>query len=114
MSITVTAVYSYSGTQEDLLAAVLHAIQKMNLIKKNEYKSDNSFSIEASEKMKWLSTSWPVNFKIESAFVNGISKLTVLAESESIPVTQERLTQAKADEFIDLVKAFAPNTNPPN
>ncbi len=114
MSKDVTAAYIYNGTPNTLLSGVLKAIEKMNLTNKYENVIDNSFSIEVSEKMKWLSTNWPIKFKIESSFMNGTSTLVVKASSTLTSYTQEFSNQAKINEFLDLVKTFAPNINKAN
>jgi len=61
--------------------------------------------------MKWISTNWPIKFKIESSFMNGTSTLIVKASSTLTSITQEISNQAKINEFLDLVKTFAPNIN---
>ena len=111
MSKDVTAAYIYNGTPKTLLSGVLKAVEKMNLTAKHENVKDNSFSIEVSEKMKWISTNWPIKFKIESSFMNGTSTLIVKASSTLTSITQEISNQAKVNEFLDLVKTFAPNIN---
>ncbi|MGA2883760.1 MAG: SHOCT domain-containing protein [Halobacteriota archaeon] len=104
-----TAVYTYSGAPKDLLAGVHRAIQKMNLTKKSENINDYTFSIDASEKTKLVSTSWPIHFKIESSFMNGISELNVEASSKLTSITQSHSNKKKTNEFLDLVKGYAPN-----
>jgi hypothetical protein len=43
--------------------------------------------------------------------LNEVSELTVQAGTKLTSITQERSNQAKINEFLDLVKAFAPNIN---
>ena len=114
MSKDVTAAYVYNGIPKTLLSGVLEAIDKMNLKTKHKKEKDGSFSIEVSENMKWLSTNWPIKFNIESSFANGTSKLIVKASSKLTSITQESSNQSKINEFLDLVKTFAPNTNEAN
>lgn len=109
MSKDITVAYNYNGDFSKLKSAVYQAIQKMNLNTKIDYSSDSHISVEVSEKMKWLSTNWPVSFKIESQ--NSDNGLTLVVKVGTIltSYTQEISNQAKINEFIDLVKAFAPN-----
>jgi len=44
-----------------LVSAVRQAAGKMSLITKQENINDSSFSMEASEKMHFISTKWPGN-----------------------------------------------------
>jgi hypothetical protein len=108
MSKDITAVYVYDGDPKTLLGATFKAMDKMKLRVSNQNVRGDSFSMEASEKMKWLTTNWPVKFKISSVYLNGTSTLTVTAGATLTSLTQEFSNQAKVNEFMDLVKAFAP------
>jgi hypothetical protein len=98
MSNNVTAVYVYSGPPSALVSAVRQAAGKMSLITKQENINDSSFSMEASEKMHFISTKWPGKFIIDLAFADGTS-----------PAEQVLRNQAKLNEFMDMIKALAPN-----
>jgi hypothetical protein len=108
MSKDITAVYVYDGDSKTLLGATFKAMDKMRLRVSNQNVRGDSFSMEASEKMKWLTTNWPVKFKIASVYLNGTSTLTVTVGATLTSLTQEFSNQAKVNEFMDLVKAFAP------
>jgi len=116
MSMDATAVYVYKGSPSALLSGVRQAIDKMNLITKNENVNVNSFSLEASEKMGWITTKWTGKFIIKSTFENGSSTLTVTANLNMLlaSVAQGLANQAKLNEFMDLVKSFAPDTKANN
>jgi hypothetical protein len=106
-----TAVYVYNGSLTNLLSAVRKVIEQMKLITKNENINSGSFLLEASEKMGFISTKWPGKFIIKSAFENGNSTLTVTANLNLVlaSVAQGLANQAKLNEFMDLVKSYAPN-----
>ena len=111
MSNNVTAVYVYSGPPSALVSAVRQAAGKMSLITKQENINDSSFSMEASEKMHFISTKWPGKFIIDLAFADGTSTLTVTANLNLVlaPAEQVLRNQAKLNEFMDMIKALAPN-----
>ncbi len=106
------AVYVYKGTPSALLSGVRKAIDSMGLITKNENVNVDSFSLEASEKTGWITNKWPGKFIINSSFENGTSTMTVTANLNMIlgSVAQGLANQAKLNEFMDLVKSYAPNT----
>jgi hypothetical protein len=111
MSNNVTAVYVYSGPPSTLVSAVRQAAGKMSLITKQENINDSSFSMEASEKMHFISTKWPGKFIIDLAFADGTSTLTVTANLNLVlaPAEQVLRNQAKLNEFMEMIKALAPN-----
>jgi hypothetical protein len=109
MSKETTAVYVYNGAEETLLSAIHRAIDTMNLNIKREYAQTESISFEVSEKMKWLTTNWPVSFEIKASLENRQWTLVVRGSSTLTSYTQEFSNQAKVNEFLELVKSFAPN-----
>jgi len=116
MSNDVTAVYVYSDPPTALLSAVRQAIVKMNLLTKLEKVDGNSFSMDAAEKMKFISTKWPGKFIINSSFADGVSTMMVTANLNLTLASAAQIlrNQAKLDEFMDMVKALAPNTKANN
>jgi hypothetical protein len=110
MSKEVTSGYNYRGDFSILVAAVRKAIEKMNLKTNSDKVTDYTLSFEVAEKMKWLSTNWPVKFSVEATNKNGTSTLIVRAKSTLTSFTQEFSNQAKVQEFIELVKLFAPSS----
>ena len=109
MSKQITSGYNYRGDFQLLVAAVRKAIEQMEL--KTEFFSatGTSVSCEVAEKMKWLTTNWPVKFSVEGTYANGASVLMVQASSTLPSITQEFSNQAKIQEFVELVKLYAPS-----
>ena len=111
MSKDATATYTYKGASNTLLSGVLKAIEKMNLTITHESVNDHSFLFEVSEKRKWLSTNWPIKFKIESSFMNGASIMIIKAGPTLTLYRQLIPNQAKINEFLVLVKTSVPDIN---
>lgn len=108
-----TSGYNYRGDFQALLAAVKKAVQQMDLKTSSAKIKSDSFSFEVAEKMRWMSTSWPVKLSIEATDEKGSSLLMVRARSASLPsITQDFSNQAKVQEFVELVKVFAPTSTP--
>ena len=101
--------YGYHGDLNALLGIVEKSITQMDLKVKNKSISDNSFYFTFSERMRWLTTNWPVHFDIKAEKSKGIINLNVQAWAQIFSITQARYTQQKAQEFLDLVKNYAPN-----
>jgi Short C-terminal domain len=111
MSIEATAVYTYNGSAANLLSGVRQAIDSMKLVTGNENVTANAFSLAAANKLGFISTRWPGKFIIKAALAGGMTKMTVTADLNMILATQSQvlMNQAKLNEFMDLVKSFAPN-----
>jgi Short C-terminal domain len=111
MSIDATAVYIYKGSLSDLLSGVRKAIDSMKLVTGNENVTANAFSLVAANKLGFISTRWPGKFIIKAAFANGAANLTVTADLNMFLASQTQVltNQAKLNEFMDLVKSFAPS-----
>jgi hypothetical protein len=108
MSKDVTVGYRHAGNLEDLLSAVKQAIGEMGLVLRNEQASDESFRIEAGERMRWLTTNWPVKFDIKAVREDDCNRLIIHAWASLFSITQEFSTNAKAQEFLGLIKLHAP------
>jgi Short C-terminal domain len=111
MGIEAAAVYVYNGSAANLLSGVRQAIDSMKLVTSNENVTANSFSLVSANKLGFISTRWPGKFIIKAAFAGGITKMTVTADLNMILASQSQvlMNQAKLNEFMDLVKSFAPN-----
>jgi hypothetical protein len=61
--------------------------------------------------MHFISTKWPGKFIIDLAFADGTSTLTVTANLNLVlaPAEQVLRNQAKLNEFMEMIKALAPN-----
>lgn len=110
MSKEISAGYNYRGDFRVLLEAVRKAIEQMKLNTNSSKITDSSFSFEVAEKMKWLTTNWPIKFSIEAIDKNGTSTLIVHARSTLTSITQEFSNKAKVQELVELVKLFAPSS----
>ena len=101
--------YSYQGEKKDLLAGVKKSCEKMSLVLKDESVDENGFSITASQKTNWLSTNWPMKFKITAESVDGTYALLIQGASSMGSITQSANNHAKAQELLSLIRVFAPN-----
>ena len=109
MSKVSTVGYRYLGEPGALLEGVVRAAEQMKLVVHEKKVSDSSFKLAASEKMKWLTTNWPVKFEIEATHEDGHSALIARAWTAMTSLTQDFNNQAKAQELIDLIKLNAPS-----
>jgi len=95
---------SFSCNQDELIKAIEDAISIIGL-KTKESKFDNEqIYFLASEKLKFLSTNWPASYNIVGKRVDGGYKLIVKCWAKMTSITQDRYTEKKTQEFIDLVK----------
>lgn len=101
-------VYRYYGNLNTLLGIVEKSLTQMGLKVKNKSITDNSFYFILSEKMRWLTTNWPVHFDIKAEKSGQIINLNVQVWSQMFSMTQAKYTQQKGQEFLDLVKDYAP------
>ena len=100
--------YRYDGELSILVSVVEKSISQMNLIVKNKSITDNSFYFSLSEKMRWLSTYWPVHLDIKAEKSGTIIDLNIHAWYTLYSIIQTKHTQKKAQEFLDLVKYYLP------
>ena len=100
--------YRYNGELNILVGAVEKSITRMDLKIKNKSITDNSFYFSLSEKMRWLSTCWPVHLDIKAEKSGEMIDLNIQAWYQLYSITQVKHTQKKAQEFLDLVKNYAP------
>jgi hypothetical protein len=111
MSMKTTAVYIYHGALPALAAAVHKTIEELGLITAHEQSDAASFSLEASEKKGIVTTKWPGKLVIKCTSYNGVYTLNVTADLilNLASAAQELRNHAKLDEFMDMVKAYAPD-----
>lgn len=100
--------YRYDGELSILVSVVEKSIAQMNLIVKNESITDNSFYFSLSEKMRWLSTYWPVHLDIKAEKSGKTIDLNIHAWYTLYSIIQTKHTQKKTQEFLDLVKYYLP------
>ena len=100
--------YRYNEELDILLQAVEKSINQMDLKVKNKSITDNSFYFSLSEKMRWLSIYWPVHLDIKAEKSGQMIDLNIQAWYQLYSITQAKHTQKKAQEFLDLVKNYAP------
>lgn len=112
MSKEATASFKYAGDVEALQAACVDACRQTSLkIKSESAEATNGFSIEASEKMKWLTTNWPVSFRIRVQRSGDKWAVIVTAGTKLFSATQDFNNQHKAKELADLIQTLAPTPN---
>jgi len=109
MSKVSTVGYGYRGDPGLLLKGTIRAIEQMKLVIHEKSVSERSFKLAASEKMKWLTTNWPIKFEIEATHEGGQSTLVVRGGTLLTSITQEFNNQAKVQELVDLIKLNAPS-----
>lgn len=110
MSKAATASFRYVGNLEALRKACLDACQQMSLkVKSQTLNGPEGFQIEASEKMKWMTTNWPVSFKIVAKSSGTDWAVLVTAGTAMFSITQDFNNQHKARELADLIQVLAPS-----
>lgn len=100
--------YSYHGELNILLQAVEKSITQMGLSVNNKSVTDNSFYFSLSEKMKLLTTNWPVHFDIKAEDSEKMIHLNIHSWIRLYSITQAKHTQKKIQEFSNLVKNYVP------
>jgi len=101
--------YSYRGEMQHLLTSVKKSCEKMSLVLKDESVNENGFSITAAQKTNWLSTNWPMQFKITAESVGETYALLIQGASSMGSLTQAANNHAKAQELLSLIQVYAPN-----
>lgn len=102
--------YRYYGELNTLLGIVEKSITQMDLKVKNKSITDNSFYFSLSEKIRLLSRYWPVHLDIKTEKSGQMIDLNIHAWSHLYVITQAKHIQKKVQEFLDLVKSYAPKT----
>lgn len=103
----ISKVYRYNGDLNMLLGIVEKSITQMDLKIKNKSITDNSFYFSLSEKIRLLSHC-PVHLDIKAEKSGQMIDLNIHAWPHSYVIKQAKYTQKKAQEFLDLVKNYAP------
>lgn len=108
MSKDATASFKYGGEVGDLLDATRRACDNMSLRRKSEKSDSHGFTIEAREKMRWLTTNWPVSFSISAQPSGDDWAVIVTAGSKMFSLTQDTNNRAKARELASMIESLAP------
>lgn len=99
-----TKTISFNCSQEELKKAIHESIQMLNLNPKENNLTEEEIYYLAAEKMKWMSTNWPVTYDIRGKKIDGGWRLIVKCWAKLSSFTQDRYTEKKPQEFIELVK----------
>lgn len=99
-----TKTISFSCSQEVLKKAIHESIQMLNLKPKENNLTEEEIYYLLAEKMKWMSTNWPVTYEIRGMKIDGGWRLIVKCWAKLSSITQDRYTEKKPQEFIELVK----------
>jgi len=108
MSKTAIDSFRYSGDIVGLKKAALTACERMGLKLKSETQTDAGLNIEAGEKMKWLTTNWPVSFNVSAEKVGDDWAVIVTGGARMVSITQDTNNQQKAMELCNLIKTLSP------
>jgi hypothetical protein len=99
-----TKTISFNCTQEELKNAVRESINILGLkLKENKITEDQIYFL-ASEKMSFLSTNWPVSYDIRGKKIQSGWRLIIKCWAKMTSITQDRHTEKKPQEFIEIVK----------
>lgn len=99
-----TKTISFNCTQEELKNAVRESINILGLkLKENKITEDQIYFL-ASEKMSFLSTNWPVSYDIRGKKIQNGWRLIIKCWAKMTSITQDRHTEKKPQEFIEIVK----------
>lgn len=99
-----TKTISLNCTQDELKNAVQESIKILSLKLKESNTTENQIYYLASEKLSFLSTNWPVNYDIKGKKIANGFRLIVKCWAKMTSITQDRHTEKKPQEFIELVK----------
>ena len=98
--------YYHKGKFEDIIKIIEKTIFDMELVVKNRVSQNTFFHVTAHEKMKFISTSFPLNFEIS---VNKFEKFTLVkikTWSNMFAINQEANSKKRADEFLSRIQNF--------
>lgn len=99
-----TKTESFSCTSEELKKAIEESIIILGLKTKNHNVTEQEMVHKASEKLSFLSTNWPVHYDIESKKIDNGWRVIIKCRAKMTSLTQDRHTEKKPQEFIDLIK----------
>lgn len=110
MSKSAISSFKFAGDLSALHQATQTACERMSLKVKAGDLTESGFLIKASERMKWLTTNWPVSFKISAEKVGSEWAVIVAGGSSMGSITQDHNNQQKAAELANLIKTLVPGT----
>ncbi len=99
-----TKTISFNCTQENLKKAIQESINVLGLKPKEKNITEEKVYFLVSEKLSFMSTNWPVSYDIQANKINNGWRLIVKCWAKMTSLTQDRHTEKKPQEFIDLVK----------
>lgn len=99
-----TKTTSFNCKKEDLEKAIKNSINTLGLKIKENNSTGQTIKYLAAEKLSFLSTNWPVNYDIQGQKIDDGWRLIIKCWAKMTSITQDRHTEKKPQEFIDLVK----------
>ena len=96
---TFTKIAKTEKTISDSFEIIKRVMNDMNLKITDSHFDPNSFRIEGSEPMKWLSTNWPTKITVSSELYQGKTIIKMEAFSKGTSFTQDTNTNKFLDNF---------------
>lgn len=90
-----------------LMNAVVKAAERMKLKHGAESQGPEGFVIIAREPMRWLTTNYPITFRVEATPTAGSCAVTIEASCALPSITQDRHNAQRAQELADLIRVYA-------
>jgi uncharacterized protein YnzC (UPF0291/DUF896 family) len=101
-----TKTVSFSCTFEELKKAIEESINVLGLKNKEKSVTDQEMVHKTSERLNFLSTNWPVHYDVESKKIDNGWRVIVKCWAKMTSITQDRHTEKKPQEFIELIKDY--------
>jgi hypothetical protein len=102
------ASFKYSGSLDALDDAVCRALDRLKVRRELIVRKEGGFAYAAHERLRLLSTNWPVTYQIIVASSAGAWAVTVEAGSKLSPITQDAYNSTRAQELADLIITLVP------
>lgn len=96
--------YYYKGDFKDILNIIEKTVENMQLVVRKRHTQNNFYQIVAQEKMKFISTIYPLNFEITVNKFEKFSLVKITAFSNMFAISQDSHSIKKADEFLFRIK----------
>ncbi len=93
-------------SQADVIGIVKRVVSKLGTKISDERSYGGGYIIETKEKLKLLSTNWPVKITVDIEELNGSQMINVKGECAGVSITQDGYTKAKTDEFSDMLSKY--------
>ncbi|PKN71987.1 MAG: hypothetical protein CVU50_09365 [Candidatus Cloacimonetes bacterium HGW-Cloacimonetes-3] len=111
MAKSVVSSLKYNGDGKELITVINETCMRMGLTIKSGVNINKGYIIEASERLRILSTNWPISFKIEIEVMGkDIWAVIITASCFLTSITQETNMQNKANEIVQLIKTLGSGT----